>query len=230
MKKRALSSFFRNRVDAVLWEAFGTESLQNMSELEKAGIPFLFFNCTLPGSINLDYQGMGYAAARLLIQNGHQDIACLLSPGSRTDALFEGYKKCLFDHQLPFRKDLIFHGITPALLHRLASHGATAVLCSHFASALELYERGLILHCKTPEDFSLLSLRDDGRLKTPFPDISSFSIPHRQFGRFLCEQLIRLTEREEGDGSGVLTEATAFSWVPEPDSLSTIGLPFSMLP
>ena len=88
----------------------------------------------------------------------------------------------------------------------------------------------MILHCKTPEDFSLLSLRDDGRLKTPFPDISSFSIPHRQFGRFLCEQLIRLTEREEGDGSGVLTEATAFSWVPEPDSLSTIGLPFSMLP
>lgn len=229
-EKKALSSFFRNRVDAVLWEAFGTESLQNMSELEKAGIPFLFFNCTLPGSINLDYQRMGYAAARLLIQNGHQDIACLLSPGSRTDALFEGYKKCLFDHQLPFRKDLIFHGITPALLHRLASHGATAVLCSHFASALELYERGLILHCKTPEDFSLLSLRDDGRLKTPFPDISSFSIPHRQFGRFLCEQLIRLTEREEDDGSGVLTEATAFSWVPEPDSLSTIGLPFSMLP
>lgn len=229
-EKKALSSFFRSRVDAVLWEALGPESLQNAAELEKAGIPCLFFNCSLPGAVNLDYQSMGYAATRLLIEHNHQDIACLLSPGSRTGALFEGYKKCLFDHQLPFREDLVFHGITPALLHRLAGHGATAVLCSHFASALELYERGLILHCKTPEDFSLLSLRDDGRLKTPFPDISSFSIPHRQFGRFLCEQLIRLTEREEHDGSGASMETAAFSWLPEPDSLSTIGLPFSMLP
>lgn len=229
-EKKALSSFFRSRVDAVLWEAFGPESLQNASELEKAGIPCLFFNCSLPGALNLDYQGMGYEAARLLIEKGHQDIACLLSPGSRTDALFEGYRKCLFEHQLPFREELVFHGITPALLHRLAGHGATAVLCSHFASALELYERGLILHCKTPEDFSLLSLRDDGRLKTPFPDISSFAIPHRQFGRFLCEQLIRLTEREENDGAPVQPETTVFSWLPEPDSLSTIGLPFSMLP
>lgn len=191
---KALSSFCKNRVDAVLWEPVGEESVRHAAELKKAGIPFLFFNSVLPGSLCLDYQSLGYAAADLLIKNRHRDIACLLSPGSRTGSFFEGYKKCLFDHQLPFREDLVFDSITPALLHRLAGHGATAVLCSHFSSAMELYERSLILHCKTPEDFSLVSLRDDGRPETPFPDISAFPIPHRQFGRYLCEQIVGLAE------------------------------------
>lgn len=251
---KALSSFCKNRVDAVLWEPVGEESVKHAAELKNAGIPFLFFNSVLPGSLCLDYQSLGYAAADLLIKNRHRDIACLLSPGSRTESFFEGYKKCLFEHQLPFREDLVFDSITPALLHRLAGHGATAVLCSHFSSAMELYERSLILHCKTPEDFSLVSLRDDGRPETPFPDISAFPIPHRQFGRYLCEQIVGLAEGLSQDfpnQSGSLQDAAQkaankkagaeellrtpgqpvpssirdFSWSPEPDSLATVGLP-----
>lgn len=219
---RALASFCKNRVDAVLWEAAGEESLKLASELEKADIPYLFFGSTVPGSVNLDYCGLGWAAAHLLIAQQHRDIACLITPGRRTEAFLEGYKKCLFDHQLPFREELIFDSITPSLLHRLTGHGATAVLCSHYSAAMELYERSLILHCRTPEDFSLLALRDDARTEAPFPDISAFSIPHREFGRHLCRQIVDLTEGNQP------ASLSAFSWVPEPDSLATVSLPFSM--
>lgn len=230
---KALASFCKNRVDGVLWEAAGEKSQKNTGELEKAGIPYLFFNSSFPGSANLDYCGLGWAAARLLIEHQHRDIACLLSPGNRTEAFFEGYKKCLFDHQLPFREELIFDSITPSLLHRLAGHGATAILCSHYASAMELYERSLILHCRTPEYFSLLSLRDDARPETPFPDISAFIIPHLQFGRYLCRQIVDMTEGktqhgQEASGQSQAASSSPFSWTPEPDSLATMGLPFTM--
>lgn len=233
---KALASFCKNRVDAVLWEAVGEESLKNAAELEKAEIPYLFFNCPLPGALNLDCQSLGYAAARLLIKNQHTEIACLLSPGSRTDAFFEGYKKCIFEHHLPFREDLVFQSITPALLHRLASHSITAVICSHFSSAMELYERCLIRHCRTPEDFSVLSLQDDGRPETPFPHISSFSVPRLMFGRYLCEQIVLLTEKRKGeeassqgqDSSSEISFPSAFSWIPEPDSLTTVAVPYSL--
>ena len=207
----------------------GPESLQNVSELEKAGIPCLFFNCTLPGAMNLDYQGMGYEAARLLIE---RDIR--ISPAfSRREAVqtlcLRAIENVSLTTSFPsgrnwFSTELprLFFTVWQAMGLRLSSAPISPLLWSFM---------------KRPDSplqnaggFLPFIPRDDGRLKTPFPDISSFAIPHRQFGRFLCEQLIRLTEREENDGAGVLTEATAFSWVPEPDSLSTIGLPFSMLP
>ena len=56
-------------------------------------IPFLLFNsANADGALNIDFERMGYDASMALIQSHHTEIACLLSPGTRTERFLSGYR------------------------------------------------------------------------------------------------------------------------------------------
>lgn len=209
------------QVDGILWEPLGGESDPAREQLERARIPYITFNDPQTPACCIDYAQMAYRATSLLIEAGHREIGCLLTPGTRTSLFFDGYRQCLFDHQLLFEEDLVFHEADEKLIHRIAARTVSGLVSSHFATALKLYEKVNSLHYQIPYDVSLISLKDDRREQGDFPRISSLLIPFGPFGAYLAGALIDTIEKKETEirpflpGLGLLSQ-------------STVEIPFSM--
>ena len=61
---------------------------------------------------------------------------------------------------------------TIPLIHKITRHAVTGVVSSHFKTALCLYRILNALHYQIPRDVSLVSLRNDSREFTAYPEIS----------------------------------------------------------
>lgn len=217
---RGITSLCRHGVDGVLWEPVSTESLNHANSFRASNIPYLIFNSfQIEEACNVDFAQMGYDATAMLIASHHTDIACLLSPGTRTGSFLSGYRKCLFDKGIPYQENLVFQTVSDKLLYKITNRVVTGIVNSHFATALQLYGRLNDLHYQIPYDVSLISLRDDAREITDFPRISTFTIPHFKFGGYLCQRLIRMLEHAESD--------SGFHVTTELDNESTIDIPFT---
>ena len=141
---------------------------------------------------------MGYLLTQKLLEYKHSKIACLVKEKSRRSGMvFEGFKKCLFDNQIPYHKKMKLYISDPACCSRILSHGFSGIVSSHFASSLILYEQMDKLHYYVPSDLSLVSLKDDVREAISFPHISSIKIPYREFGYYVCRNLIQKCEKKE---------------------------------
>lgn len=217
---KGIHALCRHHADAVLWEPSGPESLRFAEVLDASGIPYLLFNTNSDSEAsNINFEQMGYDAAATLIQGQHRSIACLLSPGTRTEPFLSGYRRCLFDYGIPFQEQLVYHEVSETLLHNIASHSVTGIIISHFPEALRLYGSLSRLHCHVPSDVSVISLRNDTRENMSFPVISTITIPYFEFGRHLCRNLIGILEH---DG-----EVVPFKTAASLDNRFTIQLPFN---
>lgn len=218
---KGITALCRHNVDGVLWEPVNEESLKYAESFRASGISYLPFNFSgSETSYNLNYEQMAYRATMALVRSRHTDIACLLSSGTRTEGVLNGYKRCLFDMGIPYQENLVFQDITEALIHKITAHAITGIINSHFAAAIRLYRDLVSLHYQIPYDVSLISLRNDSREVTDFPQISTITIPHFQFGQHLCHQLIHMIEHPE-------TCLIPFETEPVLDNRSTIDIPFT---
>ena len=221
LELRGISVFCRHRVSGVLWEPLEEESRRYGERLRASGIPYLFFDSgSMEDALNIDYDRMGYGAAMALIKSHHTELAFLLSPGTRTERFLNGCRRCLFDSGIPYRENLVFQEVNELLIHKVTSHSITGIVSSHFKSALCLYRDLNSLHYQIPQDVSLVSLRNDSREFTAYPEISTFTIPHFRFGRHLCSQLVSLMENPD-------YIPAPFKEQPELDNDTTIGIPFT---
>ena len=217
---KAITAFCKNKADVILWETTGKKNDSCILQMQESEIPYIIFNSSAPDSLYVDYSRIGYHAVQTLIEKGHREIACILTPGTRTPGFFKGYKNCLFDNQIPLRKELIFQKTDSSLFHKVAAHSISAIVCSHFTTALKLYEKCSSLHYQVPYDLSIISLRDDSRPKMDYPPLSTYTIPHFQFGTFLCKKAIHLVEEQAAVNE-------AFSPSVKLDSKLSIDIPFS---
>lgn len=216
-----LSALLSYNVDGILWEPLSEESLGHLELLEAQDMPYVIFNSDTEDAYNLDYKSMGYHAASVLIQHGHRDIACLLANGKRTKAFAEGYKQCLFDNQLPLNDELIFTEINDSLRRKIANHTISGIIVSHFKVATELYEEVHSLYYELPYDLSMISLKDAGRSELNFPKISTITIPHYNYGDYLCRKLIGLAERSDDKLPRAFEQSISL------DSMDTVGIPYN---
>lgn len=218
---KAIAGFCKNRVDGILWEPVCGSSMDYAEQLHSAGIPYLTFRTSLSGKFGdfyIDYENLGYAAASLLIQARHRNIACLLSSGRNTEGFPDGYKKCLFDAGIPLPDTAIYPQVCDELLHKITSHTVTGVICACFSAALQLYRELDLLHIRIPEDISIVSLREDEWADAVWPRISSLVLPGSAFGRHLCQSLIGMLEQEQ--------EIMPFKMNPLPDHTESICAPY----
>lgn len=204
---KCITALCRHKADGVLWEPVGQDSLSFASHLEAADIPYLLFHSNdLPGAFNINFEQMAYEAGQSFVKARHTDLACLLSEGTRAESVLDGYRRCLFESGIPFQESMVFHDITEVLLHKITTHSVTGVLSSHYAAALRLYGALSERHFRIPDDVSLISLRGDEREAADFPKISSITIPHFQFGSWLCRKLITKVENKQQELSPFMTE------------------------
>lgn len=197
-----ITSLCRNHADGVIWEPVSPESTMQAHYFEQAAIPVNYIN--LPGdsaSYFIDFAEIGYQLTRELIRRGHTALACLLKNNrGRAAAALDGFKRCLFEAQIPFRDEMVICGEDQDFLSRLRLQHATGIVSSHYALSLSLYEQLSRLHLSVPGDYSLVSMQDDVREITSYPRISCIRIPYQEFGAFVGRELIEKCEAPETMG------------------------------
>lgn len=215
---RNISAFCTHHIDGLLWEPIDENSLVHTNLLQKNNIPVVIFNSAFHNAINIDYSSMAYQATQTLVNLGHTDIACLITYGSRTPMFLSGYKHCLFDKHVPLREDFIFSEITENLMHKISTHSISAVVVSHYSLAAELFEKISMLHYNIPYDISIIALKGDTKHHIHHPVISYYEIPHYEFGKLLCNQLINKAEKICNATNSLLPDMSL-------NSTDSIGIP-----
>ncbi len=217
-ESQSLNILCRAKVDGILWEPVSSASLSLKSIPDRAGIPYLIINAPWAGGSEfIDYSRLSSFAVGALLERYHTSIACLLSDGDETKMFLEGYKKKLFDSGILPKDSLIFQDISPALLQKISSQLVTAVVCSNYGTALELYGKLSSLHYSIPRELSIIAVRDSLFQELPYPAISCCPVPERAFGQYLAEKIIHI---EDGEWSG-----RAFQPKISLNGLSTISFP-----
>ncbi|MDO4787894.1 MAG: PfkB family carbohydrate kinase [Johnsonella sp.] len=195
IEKKNILTLLGMNVDGILWERVSPFAEENEEFLIKSSLPYikLMEESELP--IAIDFHHMGYRATKTLIDKNHTEIACFLKEGRRRESFLEGYKKCLFDHQIKFNEEFIFHSIDEELIRKLAKHSFSAILTSHYHSAADFYRIMEKLHYSIPYDLSLISLKEGSPGDSLHSPISALYIPYKEYGFQLTKYLIHLIEK-----------------------------------
>lgn len=191
-----ITALCKHHVDGVIWEPISENSIQHEHYFQEQDIAVSYINSSLPETSHcLDFIQMGYLAAQKLLDYRHTHIACLTKPGSfRSKMVFEGFKKCLFDNEIPYSEDMKLFVTDPDFYTQISLQGFTGIVSTHFEAALSLYEKVKSFHYHIPSDLSLISLREDAGDAICFPRISSLQIPYEAFGEKVCYHLIAACE------------------------------------
>jgi len=218
-ERRNIHRMISARVDGILWEPVLPVSGENQELLENSQIPYLFFRSPSADSIRIDYTALGYQAAKVLVENHHTSIACVLKKKDPNEDFLKGYRKCLFDHQIKLDNHLILTPEDMDLSNLLTRRTFTGLVVSDYQDALLLYEMFEKRNYRIPYDFSMVTLIDDFLLPKTYPPISSIPVPHTECGRYALRSLVKLIETKTW-------KPERFSMQPILSDLSSVSVPY----
>lgn len=193
-ERRNIEVLIRSGAAGIIWEPVGMESLGEREHIERSDIKLVTLGA-YGGDLSLliPYEQAMYDITAELINRNHKRIGCLVTEGRRTTDCIHGFKRCLFEHGMAFSDSLVHAEITPELLSQIGKGDLTGIVCSHYQMAQSLHSRLLTLHYHTPDDVSIVSLRNDSGAswQEDATDAISFcTIRNSDFGRLACERLI----------------------------------------
>ena len=217
-----ITAMCSSHTDGIIWEPVNEQSLSFSHYIQDKNIPYITtgpFGGSSP--VQLPYEKAAYSITQELVMRHHTKIACLYTEGRRTQAFLSGYRNCLFNNHLPLDEQLVFSELDETLVYKANTRQISGVISSHYLKALEFYQLMYSLHYKIPEDFSLISLKND-KLEAPeIPEISTYTMPNTEFGAYLCQKLISLIEKSD-------KKLPTFSYVSKLDNDTTLGVPSGM--
>lgn len=206
---RLVADMRERRVEAILFATPFHRQVELASSM--GSTPVALANCfELPGRYMQaipDDEGGGYAAAQIVLQAGHRNIAFLqLIPDMTATALrLRGFHRAMREHGVPPNAAWLIHGATTDdadefshlsdAVDRLFANTnrPTAVLCGNDKMAMRvifiLQRRGL----RVPADVSVVGF-DDFRLISEAldPGLTTVALPYREIGeltgRYVLEQ------------------------------------------
>lgn len=220
-ERKNLAALRSAGVTGIIWEPVSMESLALRDELVAQGVKLVTMG-PYGGdrSFLLPYESAAYDITTELVGRGHERIACLVREGRRTTDFIRGFRKALFESGMAFDESLVYHESYDTLLDKIGRRDITGVVCSHYHLARSLFSRLAALHYHTPEDYSLVSLRNDaGSSWSEDTDeaISTYTIRNAEFGRIACRSLIQKIENRE--------ETLSFTQMLALDNESSLGTP-----
>lgn len=218
-----LSKISFQNPDGIIWEPVCEESLKNSHILANCNAKTIYIDCPYvqDNCYNIDFRQASYFAASTLLEKGHSNIGCVVRTEShRTTAVIEGFRQCLFDHNISFRSEMVipFEDMQPEVLQ---NNDFSALITSHYSVARELMLLLKQMNISIPHEMSILSLLDDIRENADSADVSTIGIPHYEFGLFVGEKLISLCESKTDSKE-------AFHFIPVISSYKTIDIPKEM--
>ena len=208
----------KDNIDGLIVEpsksALPNPNMDMYRELEKRGIPILFFNAfyrdlDMP-CVRLDDFEAGRQMTEVLIAAGHRRIGAILHTEDGQGALrYSGYVRAMISSGLAIHPGEIcwvdaysFKNIRPMkqfLLDRLK--GCTGLFCYNDEIArqmIELYrEEGI----RVPDDVSIASVDDASVANMGGTPLATCSHPKEQLGIKAAENLLKMIENPEFDGN-----------------------------
>lgn len=221
-----ITALCRKQVDGIIWEPVYKKSLDFSTQFKNLNVPIVTMGPSGGTStFLLPYEEASYQITKKLIDQGHSRIACLVTHGRRTPSFLNGYKKCLFDHNMNFDEELIFYEVNDALVHKVSNHSVTGVVSSHYLKSMEFYQMITRLGYTIPQDVSLISLQNDtleSRVFSKTLDITSFTIRNSDFGSYICSKIIADIEKRTD-------LPQPFDHIFHTDNHATVSIPFDQL-
>lgn len=222
LELRHITSLCRSHVDGVIWEPVNASSYQHEHHFTDQEISICYINGKIrDSSYYIDYEKLGYSLTQKLLDYKHTKIACMLKKNSRrSEMIFEGFKKCLFDHQISLKRSMELYYGDEASFPRIIAGGITGIIATHYSTAISLFEQMNTLHYNIPADLSIVSLKSDSRSMFAYPHIASIQIPYFEFGKYVCEILVARCEKQEDPSDNHL-----FSLDPTFDTEKSVEIP-----
>lgn len=205
-----ITSLCKNKVDGVIWEKVNVESENYSEHFVRENIAICSLNgfSTEAGHEHIfPYHKLGYLATKKLVDYKHSNIGCVLEKEAMfSDLFFQGYQKCLYDNNLPYQDRLQLFYLEENLFDEALFRNLTGVVCVNIQTAMRIHEQASLKKIRIPEDFSVISLRDDMYPVSFLLHISSLKVPLYEFGNFLCEEMIAKIEKKEAESIGFVLE------------------------
>lgn len=203
----------RNDVAGLIVEptksALPNPNLELYRQLSQKGMQILFVNSTYPEldmpHVSLDDKAGAYRAVKLLVDNGHSEIGCILKldDGQGHDR-YSGYVNAMHEAGFLINEEHVvwldsleyrnIDKVADKICERLA--GCSGVFCYNDQVAVEviriLKDRGYNL----PKDMSIVSMDDSDQARVSFPQISSVPHPKERLGERAAENMVRLIHHD----------------------------------
>ncbi len=156
------------QVDGIIFISSGSEP-DDLARLVENNIPLVVADREVPlelaDVVLLNNEKAGYDATRHLVELGHTAIACLTGPNHLTPSMqrMEGYRRCLREHGIPFRPELVAKGdfhfesgrdAVQRLLH--SPRAPSAVFALNDMMAIGAIAAANDLGVRVPEDLSII--------------------------------------------------------------------------
>lgn len=197
-----LSFLCSHHVDGILWDQIDSTSKEAENLLQENNIPYQRM-CSMeaPSLENacLDYQKLAYTATKVLVEQKHQHILCLVDEDSKKSRRFlRGFEECLYDNKIPFDAkmfQIVEKGPSGDSQQLLFEY--TAILCSSVQLAAMVYEQANHKNRKIPRDVSVISLTEEGDVVHLYPKLAMVQLPSSQLGQYACRRLIAKMENRK---------------------------------
>jgi LacI family transcriptional regulator len=210
-EKSNTTTMFNSRVDGLIVSlAVDTEDLSHFDTFIKKNIPIIFFDRVTEDiestKVLIDNFKAGYKATEHLIEQGCKKILHMTGNTGRNvyRDRFEGYKKALSDHDLPFNPDLFIsndlseQAVQDVLVNDVLKRvdlpdGLFITNDSSAAVALTvLKEAGL----RIPEDIAIVGFNNDLLSRVTQPAITTINYPGNEMGENIARILINHLDGE----------------------------------
>ncbi|MDR1704690.1 MAG: PfkB family carbohydrate kinase [Clostridiales bacterium] len=208
-----------HHVDGIIWDKTADSGEENRLYLQKQDIPLQVIDAYREldpaggDAVSIDYSALGYAAALKLVELRHHRIGCVIRRNDYANACFqEGFRRCLFDHSIPFNDEMnqMLDGNAELPYHVL--NGFTGVVCFDYDLASKLEKQAKSHNMTIPRDLSLISLNTEKPGANSL-DISAIDVPFEDLGvqcvSRLVERIENRPQRSYPDMSCVLSNANS---------------------
>ena len=192
----AINFLLQRQVDALILQLDSMSDADIVALKERISTPIILVNRYVPElsgqCIFTNNEAGGREATEFLIQQGHENIACITGPLFKQDSRerLQGYRQALEISGLDYRQDLIVESdFTEAggslAMERLINRSSnfSAVFCSNDLMAL-----GAIYHAKSkglnvPEQLSVIGFDNIVMSSYVDPSLTTMHVPIGQMGR-----------------------------------------------
>ncbi len=199
-----VTTLFNSRVDGLLISlAYDTDNLDHLDILFNKGIPVVFFDRVFdhPGCISvvIDNFRAGYDITSHLIETGCRTIVHIGGNLKRNvySERFQGYKKALKDHGIPFREELVFTGRTTEqagidVVDKITAGDISAdgIFTANDTSAVACICRLKQAGIRVPHDIAVAGFNNDPISRVIDPNLTTINYPGQEMGEVAASTLI----------------------------------------
>ncbi len=198
------------RVDGIIYVAMHDRRIEGIQLPVNIPLVFAYADSSDPGSFSVTYQNesSAYAMTRLLIEQGHRQIALIVGHASTPAAnqRLTGFRQAMDEAGLPVPSDYIrwgdweYHsGLEEAEALLSLTVPPTAIFAMNDLMASGCYaairHRGL----RIPEDISVVGFDNREIASCLFPGLTTVALPSREIGSTAAQQLLLRLEGQPVD-------------------------------